>query len=81
MASANEKLDEAFDAIGDSILPQLSASLDALIESASLARPGIDADTYAERLRAIARDLATLSEQLETLPMTGEWARESYRAA
>ena len=80
MATAHDHRDEAFDSIEASILPHLSASLDALIETASLARPGIDAETLAERLRAIARDLSAVSAEIETLSPPAA-AEGRYRAA
>lgn len=55
---------EAFEAIEATILPSLTM----LIEQASCARPGVDAERHAEELRALARQLETLTELFETSP-------------
>lgn len=43
--------------IDQAILPNLSRLLDGVIESASLARPGADAEAYAASLRKTARQM------------------------
>jgi hypothetical protein len=48
------ELDSAFDRIEQTVLPTIAAVLDAVIDSAAGARPGIDADAYAEALRQLA---------------------------
>jgi hypothetical protein len=53
----NVALGEAFEVIEGSILPSLTM----LIEAASVAEPGIDADARADELRALARQLESLS--------------------
>jgi hypothetical protein len=52
-----------FDAVQDldaAILPGVTRLLDALLDSAALARPGHDAEAYAAGLRETARQLETL---------------------
>jgi hypothetical protein len=49
---------EAFEAIEGTILPSLTL----LIEQASCAVPGVDAEAHAEELRALARQLEALTE-------------------
>ncbi len=55
---------EAFDAIEASVLPSLTL----LIESASLAEPGTDAEAHAEALRTLARELEQLTDLLQPQP-------------
>lgn len=43
------------------ILPGLSHMLDLLLDSASLARPGVDAESHAAALRIAARELDVLA--------------------
>jgi hypothetical protein len=51
------ELDSAFDRIEQTVLPTIAAVLDAVIDSAAGARPGIDADAYAEALRQLAAEV------------------------
>ena len=60
-------LDEAFDRIEETILPSLSLMLDTLLDAASLARPGVDAEIYAAELRTIALQLEALTRQVEAI--------------
>ena len=57
-----QRVEEALEAIGGSILPNLSHLLDGVIDSATLARPGIDAAGHAEALRNTAHDVAGLAD-------------------
>jgi hypothetical protein len=66
-AQRQHHLDEAFERIEESILPSLSMMLDTLLDAATLARPGIDADVYAAELRTIGLQLETLICQVESL--------------
>jgi hypothetical protein len=52
------ELDAAFDRIEQTVLPTIAAMLDAVIDSAAGARPGIDAEAYAEALRKLAEEVA-----------------------
>ena len=49
---------EAFEAIEGMILPSLTM----LIDQASLAQPGVDAERHAEELRELARQLQEITE-------------------
>ena len=60
-------LDEAFDRIEETILPSISMMLDTLLDAASLARPGMDAQVYAAELRTIALQLEELTRQVEAI--------------
>jgi hypothetical protein len=51
------ELDAAFDRIEQTVLPTIAAMLDAVIDSAAGARPGIDAEAYAEALRKLAEEV------------------------
>ena len=64
-AQQEESLEQAFDRIEETILPSLSLMIDSLIESATLARPGIDADGYAAELRVLAVQLDELMREVE----------------
>jgi hypothetical protein len=52
---------EAIGSIECSILTGIPALLDSLLDSASLARPGFDADAYASALRGTACQIDALS--------------------
>lgn len=54
--------------IDATILAGLPLALDGLLDSAALARPGHDAEAYAESLRATARQLHALTALLATMP-------------
>src|SRR4051794_36420556 len=51
------EFDAAFDRIEQTVLPTIAAMLDAVIDSAAGARPGIDADAYAAALRKLAEEV------------------------
>ena len=63
----HQALDEAFERIEDMILPNISMMLDTLLDAASLARPGIDAEAYAAELRTLALQLEELTRQVEAI--------------
>jgi hypothetical protein len=60
-------LEEALERIEAAILPSLSMMLDSLLDAASLARPGADADTYAVELRTLALELESIARQVEAV--------------
>ena len=74
------RLEEAFERIEETILPSLSMMLDTLLEASSLARAGIDAETYAAELRTIALQLESLTQQVEAISPTHSDPQE-YRAS
>jgi hypothetical protein len=51
------ELDSALDRIEQTVLPTIASVLDAVIDSAAGARPGIDAESYAAALRLLAREI------------------------
>lgn len=57
----HRQFDQALDRIDQAILPSLSRLLDNVLESAALARPGIDAEDYSAGLRRTARQMAQLT--------------------
>jgi hypothetical protein len=57
----HRQFDQALARIDDAILPNLSRLLDHVLESAALARPGIDAEDYSAGLRRTARQMAQLT--------------------
>ena len=52
---------QALDSIDKAILPNLSRLLDGVLDSAALARPGVDAEAYAAGLRRTARQMDQLT--------------------
>lgn len=54
-------LDSALDSCGESILGHLPTLLDALLDSAALARPGADCADHAAALRATAEQVDALA--------------------
>lgn len=58
---------QALAGVDAAILPNLSRLLDDVLDSASLARPGVDAEAYATRLRASARQLEQLTKLVEAV--------------
>jgi hypothetical protein len=63
-------LDPAFVSIEEAILPTLSEMIDALLETASLARPGFDAERQAAALRALALELEGVTREVEAIGVT-----------
>jgi hypothetical protein len=57
----HRQFESALDTIDKAILPSLSRLLDGVIDSAALARPGIDAEDYSAGLRRTARQIDQLS--------------------
>lgn len=57
----HRQFETALGRIDQAILPNLSRLLDAVIDSAALARPGVDAERYAAGLRKTAGQLDKLS--------------------
>lgn len=51
----HRQFEQALDRIDQAILPSLARLLDAVLESAALARPGIDGEEHAAGLRRTAR--------------------------
>jgi hypothetical protein len=66
------QIDEAFGAIEESILPSISTLLDALLDTASHARAGVDAEVHAAELRTLGLQLQQLTAQVEAIcPVRG----------
>ena len=61
------ELETAFDRIEQTVLPSIAAVLDAVIDSAAGARPGLDADAYAQALRALAKEVEAAQAALTSL--------------
>lgn len=57
----HRQFENALDKIDVAILPSLSRLIDDVLDSAALARPGIDAEDYAEGLRRTARQVEQLT--------------------
>ena len=56
-----QDIGEAVEAIERAILPGLPGLLDELIDKASLARPGVDAENYADDIRGDADRVGALA--------------------
>ena len=57
----HRQFESALDTIDKAILPSLSRLLDGVIDSAALARPGVDAEDYSAGLRRTARQVEQLT--------------------
>ena len=75
-----ESLEQALDRIEETILPGISMMLDALLDAATLARSGIDAEIYPEELRRVARQLEALTRQIEAIA-PAQFDSKGYRIA
>ena len=73
-------LDEAFEAIEETILPSISMMLDTLLDAATLAQPGVDAEVHAAELRTLSVQLEALTRQVGAISAT-HVTPEDYRAA
>ena len=67
---AHRPFEEAAESIDRAILPNLSRLLDSVIESASLARPGVDAAAYSAGVRATARQVGQLTRLVAAVSST-----------
>jgi hypothetical protein len=56
----HRQFESAMDAIDKAILPSLSRLLDSVLDSAALARPGVDAEDHSAGLRRTARQVDQL---------------------
>jgi hypothetical protein len=57
----HRQFEQALAGIDQAILPNLSRLLDQVLESAALARPGIDAEAHAAGLRRTASEVGQLT--------------------
>ena len=57
----HRQFEGALAGIDQAILPNLSRLLDSVLESAALARPGVDAEAYAAELRKTAAQMTQLT--------------------
>ena len=57
----HRQFESALDSIDKAILPGLARLLDGVIDSAALARPGVDAEGYSAGLRRTARQVDQLT--------------------
>jgi hypothetical protein len=63
----HRQFEQALARIDEAILPNLSRLLDSVLDSAALARPGIDAEAYSAGLRATARQVAQLTALVDAV--------------
>ena len=71
---------DAIGAIEGSILTGIPGLLDSLLDSASLARPGFDADAYASALRGTACQIEALSRLVGAVAMPPQTDAEMISA-
>ena len=71
------ELDAALDRIEQTVLPSIAAVLDAVIDSAAGARPGLDAEAYAAALRALSKEVEAAQTALGSLPPNSPSAARS----
>ncbi|MBX3561736.1 MAG: hypothetical protein KF780_07960 [Sphingomonas sp.] len=64
----HRQFDAALGGMDATILASLPLALDGLLDSAALARPGHDAEAYADSLRATARQMHALTALLGAMP-------------
>lgn len=57
----HRQFESALDKIDVAVLPSLSRLLDGVLESAALARPGVDAEVHSASLRKTARQVEQLT--------------------
>lgn len=57
----HRQFEQALTGIDSAVLPNLARLLDSVLESAALARPGIDGEAYAAGLRETAREMSRLT--------------------
>jgi hypothetical protein len=58
---------DSLETIEAAILPTVSGMLDAMLEAASLARAGCDAEHYAEALRSLTLELEAVTHEVEAM--------------
>ncbi len=80
MAGSSTDLGEAIGSIEGSILTGIPGLLDSLLDSASLARPGFDADAYASALRGTACQIDALSRLVGAVAMPAQVDAEMISA-
>ena len=78
---AELSLEQALERIEEASLPSLAAMLDSLLDTASLARPGADAEAHAVELRSLALELESIGRQIEALSPARRAAGPAYRSA
>jgi hypothetical protein len=72
MESLSPSLDQGFDEIEASVLPNLALLLDGLIDAAGAARAGVDALHYAAEVRMLALGTLEVTRQVEALLLAAE---------
>jgi hypothetical protein len=73
----HRQFESALDKIDVAILPSLSRLLDGVIDSAALARPGVDAEDYSAGLRKTARQVEQLTRLIALVAPHHRAARAS----
>lgn len=74
-------IEEAVESIEGSILSGIPNLLDSLLDSASLARPGVDAEAYAAALRTTAAQIDALTRLVGAVVMPAQPAASARISA
>jgi hypothetical protein len=74
-------LEQAAERTEAAVLPSLPMMLDSLLDAASLARPGIDADAYAVEIKTMALELYSITRDLEAICTARSTALGAYPRA
>lgn len=72
---------ESFAGLEAVILRNASLMLDTLLDSAALARPGVDAERHSAELRGLAGELGSLIVAVEALTAEPQFEQRAYRSA
>ena len=64
---ATDALGTALGRMEERILPELAALIGGLVDSAALARPGVDSEACAAELRALTAEVEKLAAEVEML--------------
>lgn len=63
--ASDDRLDLALERIESAILPGIASLLEGLVDTAALARPGIDAENYAVEIRTLTLQVEELARQMK----------------
>ncbi len=65
--ASDDRLDLALERIESAILPGIASLLEGLVDTAALARPGIDAENYAVEIRTLTLQVEELARQMKVV--------------
>ena len=65
--ASDDRLDLALERIESAILPRIACLLEGLVDTAALARPGVDAENYAVEIRTLTLQVEELARQMKAV--------------